>query len=146
MENFETLGDYLSKHNPLALKNSKNQILHFKNYEAAYLYTLKEMRKYCKKGYVELPLLVKHFTGFDDETCEDISRYIKKHNSEWDKVPSLIDWNRVGYEKEKLEAVMKGLHEITETEYDWVEFECAWLEFRKWNYDKNMTHDDEETD
>lgn len=143
MEDFETLGDYLEKHNPLALKNGKNEILYFKNYEAAYLYALKEMRKYCKKGYVELPLLVKHFTGFDDESCEDVASYMKQAFQEWQTMPVLIDWQRVGYEKEKLMAIMRGMHEITETEFDWVEFECAWNEFRTWN---EKFEDGKETD
>lgn len=132
MADFETLGDYLEKHNPLAIKNEKNEIMFFKHYEDAYLYMLKDMRKYCKRGYVELPLLVKHYTGFDDDTCEEVAGYMKKEYVDWNDTPVLLDWMRVGYEKEKLIAIMKGFHNLTETEFDWLDFECAWNSFREW--------------
>lgn len=135
MNVFETLGDYLEKHNPFALINGKNEMLFFKNYEEAYLYTLKDLRKYCKKGYVDLPLLVKHLTDFDDDTCMEVAEYMTQSYKEWRDKPVLIDWSRVGYEKEKLIAILKGLHGLTETEYDWLEFECAWNRFTSWNED-----------
>lgn len=131
--NFETLGDYLEKYNPFALKNSKNEILHFPTYSDIYLHTMKEMRMYCKRGYVELALLVKYLTGFNDETCTELADNMKKLNRDLSNEPLLIDWSRVGYEKEKLVAILNGLHDLTETEFDWAQFEKSWLTFRSWN-------------
>lgn len=145
MEDFETLGDYLEKYNPFALKDSKNRILHFKSRDEIYLYTLKEIRSYCKRGYVELALLVKHLTGFDDDTCFDLEECMHKENGDLCKNPLLLDWGDVGREKEKLQAIFKGLHEATETEFDWCAFEYAWAFFREWNNNYKM-NDDETTD
>lgn len=132
MEDFETLGDYLAKYNPLALKNDKNQILHFKTYDDAYLYVLKETRTYCTRGYVEIPLLVKHLTGFDDETCMEITDIIIRYNKSLKDEPHVIDWHRIERSKEILEAVVKGLHSLTETEFSWSSFEYAWVIYKQW--------------
>lgn len=143
MEDLETMGDYLEKFNPLALKDEKNRIRHFKTRDENYLFVLKDMRKYCKRGYVELALLVKHLTGMDDETCEDVHNAICKiYGCEKDK-PMFVDWSDAGREKEKLQAILTGMHTITETEFDWASFEYAWLVFRNWN--DNYTEKEDET-
>lgn len=132
-ENFETLGDYFEKYNAFALKTPKNKIMHFKSRDEMYLYVLKEIRQYCKRGYLEIALLVKHLTQFDDETCEQIAEIIRKGNSKLREDPIFIDWQNIGYEKVKLITILKGLHSLTETEYEWVAGEYAWALFRTWN-------------
>lgn len=142
---FETIGDYLEKYNALALKTPKNTILHFKSRDEMYLYVFKEIRKYCKRGYIEIALLVKHLTQFDDETCEEIAGIIRKQNSKMVNDPLFVDWQNVGYEKEKLIAIIKGMHYLTETEYDWSAGEYAWVLFRKFNKEYNELCQEEET-
>lgn len=133
MDNFETMGDYLEKYNAFALKTPKNQIMHFAKRDEMYLYTLKELRKYCERGYIEIALLIKHLTQLDDASCEELALVIRKSQPEISVEPLFIDWSDVGYEKEKLIAILKGLHSITETEYDWCCGEYAWLKFREFN-------------
>lgn len=133
MDNFETMGDYLDKYNPFALKNNKNQILHFKSYDEIYLHTLKEIRQYCKRGYIDLALLVKHLTQFDDESCNEIADGFRKLVQKEPDQPMFIDWLNIGYEKDKLIGILKGLHNITETQYDWPCGEYAWVLFRDFN-------------
>lgn len=140
-EGFETMGDWMEKYNPFALKNAKGEVLKFESREAIYLYVMKEIRKYCKRGYVELALLVKHLTGFDDDTCNDVADYIKRLDKRMKEEPLLFDWDNVGYYRERLQAIMKGLHIITETEFYWAEFELAWEDFRVYNknFDNGQT-------
>lgn len=128
-----TLGDYLERFNPFGLKNEKGRILHFKTRDDIYLYTLKEIRKYCKRGYIELTLLMKHLTGFDESTCEDLANAARKYEKTLAKDPIFVDWSNVGYEKDRLEAIIKALHILTETEFVWASFEYAWIMFRQFN-------------
>lgn len=144
MENIETLGDYLAKYNPLALKNEKNEILHFKNYDEAYLYALKDIRKYCKKGYVELPLLIKHLSGFDDESCEQLACYMREQNKDLDVETIFLDWRSIDRQYERLMTIIKVLHEPTETEFSWTSFEYAWMIFKQFN--EKMIEKDEKED
>lgn len=137
MDNFETMGDYLSKYNPFGIKDEKNNVLHFKDYGEIYLHTLKETQKYCQRGYLELPLLIKHLTGFDFDTATDIAELVKKNDKTIPEGPLFVDWTDVGYSKERFVSLMKGLHELTETTFDWVMFEYAWLRFKSWNDNYN---------
>lgn len=144
MENIETLGDYLAMFNPLALKNEKNEILHFKNYDEAYLYVLKDIRRYCKKGYVELPLLIKHLNGFDDESCEELARFMRNRNKDLDVETIFLDWRNIDRQYERLMTIIKVLHEPTETEFAWTSFEYAWMVFKQFN--EKMIEKDEKED
>lgn len=132
MEDFETMGDYLEKYNPFALKDEKNRIRHFKTREDIYRFVLEDIRKYCKRGYVEVALLVKHFTQFDDDTCKDISEAARKEFADIRNEPLFIDWANVGREKGKLSALLKTLHLLTETEFDWASFEYVWIFYKEW--------------
>lgn len=143
MENFETIGDYLNKYNPFALKDEKNRILHFKDYDEIYLHVLKVIRKYCKRGYVELPHLVKFLTQFDDETVNDIVNAILRNHRGWSRDACYINWYHVRNEEERMQALLKGLHIVTETEFSWTSFQYAWLMFIEFN-DKQNKKDDED--
>lgn len=140
----ENLGDYLEKHNPFAVKDEKNRIQHYNTYENAYLFVLQDLRKYCKRGYVDLVLYVKHLCGFDDDTCIEIAQLICKYQKLNDCITKeqvvMINWENVRFEREKLSRLIKGLHVITETEFDWLSFEMAWLDFKDWleKYEKTQ--------
>lgn len=139
-DGFGALWKFLQDKNPFMIIDQKEKLMEFKSREELYLYTLKEIRKYCPKGYVEVPLLIKHLTGFDDVTCEDASKPITKFNStlSYDK-PIFIDWRAVGYDKEKLQAIFKTMHLPTESEFDWAAFEYVWMQFKAWlnEYNEN---------
>lgn len=129
---FEVFGDYLAKHNPLAICDEKEKLMHFKCYEDVYLHVLKFVRGYCKRGYVELPLLIKTLTVFDEDTAVEVANMAPKIAKEVADNPFFLNWERVGYSKERFQGIMKLLHTFTETEFDWVAFEVAWLRFSEW--------------
>lgn len=140
MEDFETLGDYLAEHNPFALKDEKNRIRHFKTREEIYKFVLEDIRKYCKRGYIELALLIKHLTQFDDETCQDIANIGRKNYPEIHDEPLYLDWEDIEHQRGKLEAIIKTLHLLTETEFDWASFEYTWLYYKVWVINKNKEY------
>ena len=144
MEDLTTLEEYLHKHNPLALKDVKNKVLFFKDYNDAYLHVLKEIRIYCKRGYIELALLVKHLTQFDDGSCEDLQALMIKNNATLAETPLLMNWLDVGHEKERLQTIVEAMHEPSGASFDWVAFEYAWLVFRQWNEEQNQKDNEED--
>lgn len=141
-EYFETMGDYLDKYNPLAIKDSKNRILHFKTYDDCYLYVLKETRRYCKRGYCDVALLVKHLTGFDEDTCEEVALAAKKETPELAEQPLLLDWTQPDKCTRKLAGVINGMHILTETDFNQYSFEYAYLMFKQFNDRYNAEEND----
>lgn len=131
-ENFETMGEWLDKYNPFAMKGPNGKIRYFENYKGAYLYTLKRIRRRSAKGYFDLVLFFLDEVMNDRETAEDMVRLMGRKYPILRGDYLLLDWEDTASNEPKLTAVLKGLHMITETEYDYASFEVAWNEFKQW--------------
>lgn len=132
MEDFETMGDYFNKYNPFFIKDGKNRIQHFKRYDDAYLYVLKAMVELCNRGYVDFSVVVKHLTKLDDDSCIDLMNMAGKSFPAMRMNYILIDWEHVEKYRSELEIIIKSLHMISDTDFDWASFEYAWTIFVPW--------------
>lgn len=132
MQDFETMGDYLSEYNPFALKNPKGKVLYFPTYHDAYLYALKRIFKRSLGGYFDFALFITEENGFDLDTSLEIKASASKNNIFLRYSFIMIDWSDVGRAKEILAGIIEGLHYITESEYRYEEFEFIWEKFTEW--------------
>lgn len=130
MDGYGLFAEHIEQHNPFGIKDEKGNVLYFKTYRENYLYVLKEMRRYCKRGYVEIAVLLHHLSGFDEATCIEIEISGMKLFPILRNVPILIDWERPDATYNQIAAIIKSFHLLTNTQFDFAMFEMAWNDFK----------------
>lgn len=131
MDGYGLFAEHLEQHNPFGIKDAKGKILFFNTYRENYLYVLKEMRSYCKRGFVDVAVLLHHLSGFDEATCIEIETTGMKLFRILRNTPILIDWEKPDRYYEVTAAIMKSYHIVTDTQFDGTLYELAWNDFKK---------------
>lgn len=130
--NIETIGEWMEKYNPFAMKSLTGKVRFFENYRGAYLYAMKRVRKRSSGGYFDMVLFFMDEVINDRETAEDMVRLMGRQYRMLRGDYLLINWEDTAHNYSLLSSLMKGLHMITETEFNYPMFEMAWEDFKKW--------------
>lgn len=106
-----------------------DEIKYFKDYGEAYLYAMLKLEELFPRGYVDMVLYLHYTTGQPLSACErevKRMRMLKRHN---DFIVLLWD-NRGEQTKERYEAIIKSLHQLSQTTFSQDFFNWAWEEFQ----------------
>ena len=121
----------IEKYNPFVFKDKEGKILLFKDYTAAYKYTLKQLAKRFPKGYIDMTIfLCEHMSISLKETVQEVTRWRKMGIK--DDIFYLKIWNRTTERNSMLTDIFKALHMISGTEFDEFSFRTAMKEFDTW--------------
>jgi hypothetical protein len=115
-------------HNPFFAKDG-NEIKYFRDYGEAYLYAMRKLDEQFPRGYVDMALYLHSTTGQPLLACErevKKMKMLKRHN---DYIVLLRD-NRGEQTKERYEAIIKSLHQLSQTTFSQDFFNWAWQEFQ----------------
>lgn len=143
MAEITDMGDWLETFNPFGIKGKGGRVQMFPRYADCYLHTLKELRQECKRGYIDFPVFMEHLTGFDKATCMQVNEYGMKTSGLLREDFMLIDWENIKSSDSEaiLCAILKTLHNVTETEFVYNMFELAMVEFEPWLKTYNKKHE-----
>lgn len=130
---YQELGEFLHTKNPFALKTQKGRFLVFEQYKDIYLYVLKEIRKYCKRGYIDYAVLLYHFTNMDDNATMHYNDIAMKKYPLLRESCIMVDWNQLWNYQELFMTILKAMHEVTQSDFDFNHFEYAWDRFLAYN-------------
>lgn len=131
-ETFETMGDWLERYNPFAMKDAKKKVLYFPTYCEAYLYAMKRIRKRSPRGYFDMVLFLMDEVIGDKDTAEELTKDMGRLYLLLRGQCIMLDWEDKRETENDIATILKGLHTITETEFDYGMFEMAWLKFKEW--------------
>lgn len=130
---FQELGEFLHTKNPFALKTPKGRFLVFEQYKDIYLHVLKEIRKYCKRGYIDYPVLLRHFTNMTEDATMHYNDIAMKKYALLRETCIIVNWEQVNNHQELFIQILKAMHEVTQSDFDFNHFEMAWSRFLEYN-------------
>ena len=121
----------IEKYNPFVFKDKEGKILLFKDYTAAYKYTLKQLAKRFPKGYIDMTIfLCEQMSISLKETVQEVTQW-KEHGIK-DDIFYLKIWERTTERNSMLTDIFKALHMISGTKFDEISFRTAMKEFDTW--------------
>ena len=121
----------IERYNPFAFKDKEGRLLLFKDYTAAYRYTLKQLAKRFPKGYIDMTIfLCEQMSISLKETVQEVTQW--KELGIKDDIFYLKIWERTTERNSMLTDIFKALHMISGTEFDEFSFRTAMKEFDTW--------------
>jgi len=125
------LEDIIERCNPFVFKDKDGKLLLFKDYTAAYKYTLKQLAKRFPKGYIDMTIfLCEQMSISLKETVQEVTRWRKMGIK--DDIFYLKIWERTTERNIMLSDIFKALHMISGTKFDEISFRTAMKEFDTW--------------
>lgn len=129
--NFE---DLIKKYNPFGIKDEKGESMLFENYSEVYKYTLEVISREFPRGYIDLSILLNKLTQQPFSVCK---MFVKKKaflrnfgsNMLFDDYVLICTPGCGIFEKEKIEALFKALHTLSETQFALGHFNVAWDDY-----------------
>lgn len=129
--NLESFEEIMEQRNPFGFKDENGKVKLFDDYGKVYLYTVRKLKEKFPRGYIDLSLFINEMTGMPLEECESVvKRFSVKGLEDVMFVPDIWDTKGMAF-SHTLMLIMKGLHCITETEFDTMMFSRALHEFVK---------------
>ena len=126
----------IERYNPFAFKDKEGRLLLFKDYTAAYRYTLKQLAKRFPKGYIDMTIfLCEQMSISLKETVQEVTQW--KELGIKDDIFYLKIWERTTERNSMLTDIFKVLHMISGTKFDEISFRTAMKEFDTWWDDTN---------
>ena len=121
----------IERYNPFAFKDKEGRLLLFKDYTAAYRYTLKQLAKRFPKGYIDMTIfLCEQMSISLKETVQEVTQW--KELGIKDDIFYLKIWERTTERNSMLTDIFKALHMISGTKFDEISFRTAMKEFDTW--------------
>ena len=121
----------IERYNPFAFKDKEGRLLLFKDYTAAYRYTLKQLAKRFPKGYIDMTIfLCEQMSISLKETVQEVTQW--KELGIKDDIFYLKIWERTTERNIMLSEIFKALHMISGTKFDEISFRTAMKEFDTW--------------
>lgn len=121
----------IERYNPFVFKDKEGRLLLFKDYTAAYKYTLKQLAKRFPKGYIDMTIfLCERMSISLKETVQEVTRWRKMGIK--DDIFYLKIWERTTDRNTMLTEIFKALHMISGTKFDEFSFRTAMKEFDTW--------------
>jgi hypothetical protein len=121
----------IERYNPFAFKDKEGRLLLFKDYTAAYRYTLKQLAKRFPKGYIDMTIfLCEQMSISLKETVQEVTQW--KELGIKDDIFYLKIWERTTERNSMLTDIFKVLHMISGTKFDEFSFRIAMKEFDTW--------------
>lgn len=129
--NFE---DLIKKYNPFGIKDEKGESMLFENYTHVYKHTLDVISSEFPRGYIDLALLLNKLTQQPFSVCK---MFVKKKsfvrnfgsNMMFDDYVLICTPENGIFPKEKIEALFKALHTLSETQFALGHFNVAWDDY-----------------